>query len=97
MSVYFMFMYLGGASFGPLLTGQLSDHFAFRAATEAGKQLTRDQHDPFRAIGLQQAMIVIPILSAALGIVLYLGSRTIARDMSRREIAARGTLSTATG
>jgi MFS family permease len=90
MSVYFMFMYLGGASFGPLLTGQLSDHLALRAAVAAGKQLTRDQHDPFRAIGLQQAMIVIPILSAALGIVLYLGSRTIARDMARRESAASG-------
>ena len=85
MSVYFMFMYLGGASFGPLLTGSLSDHMALRAAREAGKQLTRGQHDPFRAVGLQQAMIVIPILSAALALVLYLGSRTIARDMARRE------------
>jgi MFS family permease len=88
MSVYFMFMYLGGASFGPLLTGSLSDHLALRAAVAAGKQLTKSQHDPFRAIGLQQAMIVIPILSAALGIVLYLGSRTIARDMARREAVA---------
>jgi MFS family permease len=97
MSVYFMFMYLGGASFGPLLTGQLSDHFALRAAVAAGKHLTRDQHDPFRAIGLQQAMVVIPILSAALGIVLYLGSRTIARDMARRETAASGRVITASG
>src|SRR5258708_4452359 len=88
MSVYFLFMYLGGASFGPLLTGQLSDHLALRAAVAAGKHLTKDQHEPFPAVGLQQAMIVIPILSAALGIVLYLGSRTIARDMARREAAA---------
>jgi hypothetical protein len=28
---------------------------------------------------------VIPILSLALGIILYLGSRTIGRDMGRRE------------
>ena len=88
MSVYFMFMYLGGASFGPLLTGSLSDHLALRAAAAAGTHLTKSQQDPFRAIGLQQAMIVIPILSAALGIVLYLGSRTIARDMARREAVA---------
>jgi MFS family permease len=92
MSVYFLFMYLGGASFGPLLTGQLSDHLALRAAIAAGKHLTKNQQDPFRAIGLQQAMIVIPILSAALGIILYLGSRTIVRDMARREGAANVTV-----
>ncbi len=82
MSIYFMFMYLGGASFGPLLTGNLSDRLARRAAGAA--KMT----EAFKAIGLQQAMIVIPVLSLALGIVLYLGSRTIARDMVRRESEA---------
>ena len=32
MAVYFMAMYLCGASFGPLATGGLSDHFAREAA-----------------------------------------------------------------
>jgi hypothetical protein len=32
MAVYFVAMYLCGASFGPLVTGGLSDHFAARAA-----------------------------------------------------------------
>src|SRR3984885_15898153 len=32
MALYFMAMYLCGASFGPLLTGRLSDHFARQAA-----------------------------------------------------------------
>jgi MFS family permease len=82
MSIYFMFMYMGGASFGPLLTGNLSDRMARRAA--AGAPMT----EAFKAIGLQQAMIVIPILSLALGMVLYMGSRTIARDMARRESEA---------
>lgn len=82
MSVYFMFMYMGGASFGPLLTGNLSDRLARRAAAAAGAtQLT----ESFKAIGLQQAMIIIPILSTGLAVVLYLGSRTILRDMARRE------------
>ncbi len=86
MSVYFMFMYMGGASFGPLLTGSLSDHMARRAASAAGSaQIT----EAFKAVGLQQAMVVIPILSVALALVLYLGSRTIARDMERREETAR--------
>ncbi len=86
MSVYFMFMYMGGASFGPLLTGNLSDRMARRAAYSAGSaQIT----DAFKAVGLQQAMVVIPILSVALAVVLYLGSRTIARDMAKCEETAR--------
>lgn len=88
MSVYFMIMYLGGASFGPLLTGSLSDHMAHRAAAAAGSaQLT----EAFKAIGLQQAMIIIPVLSIALAGVLYLGSRTIERDMRRGRASAAAT------
>jgi MFS family permease len=88
MSVYFMIMYLGGASFGPLLTGSLSDHMARRAAAAAGSaQLT----EAFKAIGLQQAMIIIPVLSIALAAVLYLGSRTIERDMRRGRASAVAT------
>lgn len=79
MSVYFMIMYLGGASFGPLLTGRLSDLLAHRAAGQGPVT------EAIKAIGLQQAMIVIPILSVGLALVLYLGSRTIVRDMERRE------------
>lgn len=89
MSVYFMIMYLGGASFGPLLTGNLSDRMAHRAAAAAGSaQLT----EAFKAIGLQQAMVIIPVLSVALAVVLYFGSRTVAADMSRREMAVRAAL-----
>jgi MFS family permease len=84
MSVYFLIMYLGGGSFGPLLTGRLSDLMARRAATAAGAaQLT----EAFKAIGLQQAMVMIPVLSIALAAVLYAGSRTIERDMVRRHVA----------
>jgi hypothetical protein len=35
-------------------------------------------------------MLVIPVLSVALAIVLYLGSRTIIADIGRREAVARG-------
>jgi MFS family permease len=82
MAIYFMAMYLCGASFGPLLTGRLSDLMARRAADAAGAvRLT----EAFKAIGLQQAMFIIPILSLLLAVVLYCGSRTIARDMRKRE------------
>ncbi|HEY1493432.1 MAG TPA: MFS transporter [Candidatus Solibacter sp.] len=81
MAIYFLAMYLCGASFGPLLTGKLSDWMAHRAADAAGATRITEA---FKAIGLQQAMFVIPVLSLLLGLVLYCGSRTIAADMRNR-------------
>ncbi len=85
MAIYFMAMYLCGASFGPLLTGKLSDVLAHRAATLAGSATITEA---FRAVGLQQAMLIIPVLCIALAFVLYMGSRTIIVDIARREAAA---------
>lgn len=73
MAVYFMAMYLCGASFGPLLTGRLSDVLA-RRAVEAGAAA-----EAARAIGLHQAMYVIPVLSVALAIVLWISRQRCAR------------------
>ena len=78
MAIYFMAMYLCGASMGPLLTGALSDWRARVAAESAGTAVISAAH---RAVGLQQAMLVIPLLALFLGAVLYAGSRTIVRDM----------------
>jgi len=85
MAIYFMAMYMCGASFGPLLTGRLSDVLARRAAALAGSPTITEAS---RAIGLQQAMLVIPVLSALLACVLYAASRTIVADMERRESAS---------
>jgi len=82
MALYFMAMYLCGASFGPLLTGHLSDRLAHRAAALAGSTTLTEA---YRAVGLQQAMLIIPILSTVLSLVLYAGSRTIASDLKVRE------------
>jgi MFS family permease len=82
MAIYFMAMYMCGASFGPLLTGRLSDLLAQRAAAAAGSATVTEA---FRAAGLQQAMLIIPVLSVALAFVLYMGSRTIAADTERRQ------------
>jgi MFS family permease len=80
MSIYFLFMYLGGASFGPVITGKLSDFMAHRAATAAGSaQVT----EVFRALGLQQAMLVIPVLSLLLALVLWAGSKSMLRDVGK--------------
>jgi predicted MFS family arabinose efflux permease len=82
MAIYFMAMYLLGASFGPLITGRLSDYFAHKAALAAGSgHIT----ETARALGLHDAMYVIPLLSLGLAAVLYAGSRTVARDMERRD------------
>lgn len=85
MAIYFMAMYLMGASFGPLLTGRLSDWRARVAADAAGSATLTEQ---FRAIGLQEAMLVLPVLAVALAIVLWAGSRTIGQDIERREARA---------
>lgn len=71
MAVYLLVTYLGGAAFGPLLTGMLSDRLARRAAgatavTEAAK-----------AIGLHQAMYVVPALALVLALVLWAGARAM--------------------
>jgi MFS family permease len=84
MAVYFLAMYLCGASFGPLITGRLSDYLARSAAHAAGAAAVGEA---YRAIGLHQAMYAIPALSAALALALYAGSRTIAADMARRDEA----------
>ena len=85
MAIYFMAMYLCGASFGPLLTGRLSDLLAHRAAVLAGSTVVTES---FRAIGLQRAMLIIPIFSVVLAGVLYMGSRTITSDIARRQMPA---------
>jgi len=82
---YFAAMYLCGASFGPLLTGRVSDLLAHRAAVLAGSPALTES---FRAIGLRQAMLIIPIFSLVLAGVLYMGSRTITSDIARRETLA---------
>ena len=80
MAFYFMVMYLGGASFGSLITGSLSDRMARQAATAAGSPVITEAA---KAIGLQQAMFILPVVAIALVLVLYAGSRTIVGDMRR--------------
>jgi hypothetical protein len=70
-------MYLVGASWGTLIIGKLSDRFALRAAHLAG---AAGVTETFKAIGLQQALLLVPALSLALGLVLWAGSRTMERD-----------------
>src|SRR5712692_5099588 len=78
MALYFFAMYMLGGSFGPLLTGKLSDFYACGAMAAAGATLMTE---PFRAAGLHSAMYVIPTCSLILFAVLLAASRTVAADM----------------
>jgi MFS family permease len=66
MAVYFVVTYLGGASWGPLLTGRLSDFLARRSGLGA---------EAARAVGLHDAMYVIPVLAVVLAAVLWTAGR----------------------
>jgi MFS family permease len=74
MGTYFVVQYLGGAAWGPLLTGSLSDFFA-RAAAAAGAST-----EAARAQGLHQAMYVIPALALLLAAVLWAGGAASTRE-----------------
>lgn len=83
MAVYFLAMYALGGSVGPLLTGGLSDHMARRAQASLGGGAGLSE--AAKAAGLHQAMYIIPALEVLVGLVLYAGSRTVARDRRKLE------------
>jgi MFS family permease len=85
MALYFFAMYVVGGAFGTKILGMLSDHFALRAAAEAGKIFTDVKLVPveFRAIGLHQAFYSAPVISLLLAAVLFAGARTITGDMEK--------------
>jgi predicted MFS family arabinose efflux permease len=86
MALYFLAMYVLGASLGPVATGLLSDRFTERAARAAGVAgVTPQALEPFRAAGLHAAMQLLPVLGVLLMLVLLAASRTIARDRERLE------------
>ncbi len=83
MALYFFAMYMLGGSFGPVLTGKLSDYFARLAMAEAGAS-SLNEH--FRALGLHSAMYVIPLCSVLLAAVLLGAARTVSRDMDKLQL-----------
>ena len=78
VAVYFFAMYVMGASMGTYVTGKLSDLLARRAMAEAGAPAMTEA---FRAVGLHDAMYVIPALAFCCALVLFAASRTVGADM----------------
>ena len=83
MAFYFLAMYLLGGSFGPVLTGKLSDYFARSAMAAAGAGALNEH---LRAVGLHNAMYAIPVCSALLAVVLLLATRTVSADMKELQV-----------
>ena len=78
MAIYFCAFYIFGASFGPPITGMLSDRLARQAMTEAGATAMTEQ---FKAAGLHQAMYLIPLLCLVLAFVLFAAARAMPADV----------------
>jgi MFS family permease len=85
VAIYFFAMYVMGASMGTYLTGKLSVFLAKRAMAEAGAPAMTEA---FRAVGLHDAMYVIPALAFCCALVLFAASRTVAADMVVKPAAA---------
>ncbi len=83
MAIYFFAMYLLGGSFGPVVTGRVSDHFARLAMASAGATTSTEA---FRAAGLHSAMYVIPLCSLILAAVLAAAARTVSSDMNELQL-----------
>jgi predicted MFS family arabinose efflux permease len=83
VAIYFCAMYVLGASFGPLGLGMLSDHFAHQAMRAAGATVMAES---YKAIGLHSAMYAIPVLAVLASLVLFAASRTVERDIRKREL-----------
>lgn len=82
MAVYFFAMYLLGRSFGPVLTGRLSDQVARSAALSVGATTISEA---FRAAGLHSAMYVIPLCNLLLARILFAAGLAVTRDMDELE------------
>ena len=74
MAGYLLVTYLGGAAFGPLATGMLSDRLARRAVGALAVT------EGARAAGLHEAMYLIPAMALVLAMVLWAGARAARRS-----------------
>jgi MFS family permease len=80
MALFFAGLYLLGGGLGPVVVGALSDHFAHSAMLAAGAgQMT----EAFKAVGLHDAMYLIPVALLFTVVFLFLASRCFVRDAKR--------------
>ena len=84
MALYFCAMYAFGGALGPTVIGNTSDYFAQQKAVAEGVDLaTLDAAGklPYRAYGLNSALLLLPLTSIFLAGSLFAGARTVNRDV----------------
>lgn len=77
MALYFAGMYLLGGAAGTVVVGELSDNFANAAMQAAG---AAEMSEAFRAIGLHDAMYLIPVMLLATAGFIVLAARSFRKD-----------------
>jgi len=82
VALYFAGMYLLGGAFGPVVVGGLSDALAQSAMAAAG---ATEMTDAFRAVGLHDAMFLIPVTLLLTAVFVFLASRSFAADARRMQ------------
>src|SRR5690606_10457859 len=82
VALYFAAMYLLGGAMGPVVVGGLSDRLSVDAMTAAGAQEMSEQ---FKAIGLHDAMFLVPVMLLLTAVFLFLAARSFNRDAAAME------------
>ncbi|QNH02788.1 spinster family MFS transporter [Pseudomonas sediminis] len=80
MALFFAGLYLLGGGLGPLAVGWLSDHYAQAAMQAAGAS---EMSEAFKAVGLHDAMILIPVALFLTLLALLQAARCFQRDALR--------------
>ena len=82
VALYFAGMYLLGGAFGPVVVGALSDRLAGAAMRAAG---VTEMTDAFRAVGLHDALYLVPVALLLTAVFVFLASRSFSADARRME------------
>jgi MFS family permease len=90
MALFFAALYLLGGGMGPLAVGLLSDYFSNAAQLAAGAE---QMNEVFKAQGLHDAMLLIPIGLLVAMLALFFASRTFVVDARKMEDGLRASAS----
>jgi len=80
MALFFAGLYLLGGGLGPVVVGLLSDHFAQAAMLAAG---AAQMSEAFKAVGLHNAMYLIPVALFLTMLCLFQAASCFSRDAAR--------------
>jgi MFS family permease len=77
MALFFAGLYLLGGGLGPVVVGLLSDHYSQAAMLAAGAS---EMNETFKAVGLHNAMFLIPAALTLTMLALFQAARCFVRD-----------------